>query len=104
MAKKFGKFLLLSAAVGAIAAGAYYYMHNNKDESSKDDEDFDDFDEFSEDLDNAADNSSGERSYVSLNLDETKAESESPAATPESASKDVETVEEFFDDDDSLDA
>ena len=28
--KKFGKVLLFSAAVGAVAAGAYYYLQNNK--------------------------------------------------------------------------
>lgn len=30
MAKKFGKFLLFTAAVGTAAAAAYYYMQQKK--------------------------------------------------------------------------
>ncbi|MEG1848487.1 MAG: YtxH domain-containing protein [Lachnospiraceae bacterium] len=81
MAKKFGKFLVFTAAVGAVAAGAYYYMQNKKDEISEDEDDFDDFDD---DLDDTTPDSSQERSYVSLNLDDNK-----PS----------DHVEEFFDDD-----
>ena len=46
MAKKFGKFLFVTAAVAA-AAGAYYYYFQEKERLNKfmeeDDEDFDDF-------------------------------------------------------------
>lgn len=105
MAKKFGKFLMFTAAVGAVAAGAYYYMQNKNKNDFEDDDDFDDFDDFSEDLDNdeaSNDNSKKERSYVSLNLDDAKpAEEKIPeAATPEN----IEKVEEFFDEDDDSDS
>ena len=65
MAKKFGKFLLFSAAVGAVAGSAYYYFQH-KDSVRKDiplDTD-DDYDDFSEDLDEECD-----RNYVDLDLD-----------------------------------
>ena len=49
MAKKFGKFLMFSAAVAA-AAGAYYYFKKS-DEDRFDDDDFDnDFEEEEKDL------------------------------------------------------
>ncbi len=62
MAKKFGKFLMVTAAVGAAAAGVWYCLRG-KDNSSKAllDED-DDFDDFSEDLDEDTE----ERGYVTL--------------------------------------
>ena len=46
MAKKFGKFLMVTAAMGAVAAGAYYYLQE-KGKTVKqvldEDDDFDDF-------------------------------------------------------------
>lgn len=119
MAKnKFGKFLLFSAAVGAVAAGAYYYLQNKNGVSNNDFDDDDDFDDFSEDLDNDnSDNSNtAERSYVSLDFDNN---TETPAENPsdETASSETDTakealsnlekaaesakaeVEEFFDED-----
>ena len=45
MAKKFGKFLLFTAAVGTAAAAAYYYMQQKDSqlkESSEADDDYDD--------------------------------------------------------------
>ncbi len=62
MAKKFGKFLMVTAAMGAVAAGAYYYLQE-KGKTVKQllDED-DDFDDFSEDLDEEME----ERGYVTL--------------------------------------
>lgn len=106
MAKKFGKFLLFTAAVGSAAAAVYYYIQKkNTDGTSPDDEDYDDF---SEDLDEDAEETrnyvpltpdsddSGEKkeddSFVPLeqvaqNVDEAEAEENSKAA-PE--------VEEFF--------
>lgn len=62
MAKKFGKFLVAVTAIGAAAAGAYYYLQG-KDRAVRPaaDED-DDFDDFSEDLDEEE----AERGYVTL--------------------------------------
>ena len=103
MAKKFGKFLLLTAAVGTAAAAAYYYMQ--KKDPVIDIPDDEDYDDFSEDFD---DNTESSRNYVALNTD---AKTESPAEeetekkdtfTPltEQVRKTEETVEEFFDEED----
>lgn len=74
MAKKFGKFLLLSALTGAAAYGAYSYLQKKGQPltSVPEDEADDDFDDFSEDLDEDL-NSGKSRSYVSLNLDKAEA-------------------------------
>lgn len=103
MAKKFGKFLLFTAAVGAVAAGAYLYMQRKNNHDIDDTDDFDDFDDFSEDPEENGGASSKERSYVSLNLEERpdaspEAETQEANASP---GKTMEKVEEFFDDDDS---
>lgn len=74
MSKKLNKFLFLSAAAGAVAYGAYYYLQK-KDQTStpvKDEDTDDDFDDFSEDLDEDLPPTK-ERSYVSLNLDKAEA-------------------------------
>ncbi len=102
MAKKFGKFLLLTAAVGTAAAAAYYYMQ--KKDAATDIPEDDDYDDFSEDLD---ENTESSRNYVALNPD-TKAEALGEDAdkkdtfTPlsEQINKTEETVEKFFDEDD----
>lgn len=115
MAKKFGKFLLVSAAIGAVAAGAYYYLQNKNMVPDNDFDDDDDFDDFSEDLDNENSDSS-ERSYVSLDFDttgtsdeDTSSETNSSEDTTakealsnlEKAAESAKTeVEEFFDEDD----
>ena len=118
--KKFGKFLLFSAAIGAVAAGAYYYLQN-KDAVSNDELDDDvDFDDFSEDLDSES-SDSAERSYVSLVFDTTETSTEEPSTEEtsaeetsseddtakealsnlEKAAESAKTeVEEFFDEDD----
>ncbi len=125
MAKKFGKFLLTTATLGALAAGAYYFF--SKKEAGMDDE-------FDEDLDDdeTSGKSEADRKYVDLDLGkaadaaaekvEEKAESFKEgleAAKAEATDKIVGAaneaakaaegaatkVEEFFDDDDnSLDA
>lgn len=71
MAKKFGKLFLFSAAVGAVAGSAYYYLQHRDSIVKNDDpaDDDDDFDDFSEDLDEES-----ERSYVDLDFDAKKAE------------------------------
>lgn len=112
MAKKFGKFLLFTAAVGAAGAAAYYYMQK-KDSALHADESDEDYDDFSDALGDA-DTSS--RTYVSLNQDNAAKEEkeEKPAAeddfTPlkeqvaqaaeNAKDKAEETVEEFFDEED----
>ena len=48
MAKKFGRFLMVTAALGAVAAGVYYCLQNK--DSSVDDDFDDDDDDKNEDL------------------------------------------------------
>ena len=107
MAKKFGRLLMVTAALGAVAGGVYYYLKGRDalmDDDFDDDEDFDNFDD---DLD---DNET-DRNYVDLDLGKTE-ESGAAAEFKEGiqAAKAVATdkvvgsvkkVEEFFDDDDS---
>ena len=71
MAKKLGKLFLFSAAVGAVAGSAYYYLQHRNSivKSDVPSEEDDDFDDFSEDLDEEP-----ERSYVDLDFDAKKAE------------------------------
>lgn len=96
MAKKFGKFLLFTAAAGAVAAGAYYYFQNKEKSSLEDLDDLDDLDDFSEeDLDADIDKTE-ERSYVSLSPEKVVEEMDK---VTEAAENSVEKVEEFFDDD-----
>lgn len=65
MAKKFGKFLLLTAAVSTAAAAAYYYFQKKETFSEmNNDEDYDDFSETPD-----KDTTSGPRTYVSLQRD-----------------------------------
>lgn len=99
--KKLFKFIAGTAAIGAVAAGIYYFM---KKQTSDDAEDFfsDDFEDEDFDLDD--DLGPVDREYVSLNPEaktpvdaEEKAEApadavedakpETPAETPETTSK-----------------
>lgn len=109
MAKKFGKVLMMTAALGAVAGGIYYYL-KGQDALMDDDFDDDDFDNFDDDLDEA----DTDRNYVDLDLnkaeDSAKEELKEDfkegiqAAKAEAADKvvgSVKKVEEFFDDDDS---
>ncbi len=120
MAKKFGKLLLVTAALSAVAGGAYYYLKGRDslmDDEFLDDEDFDNFDE---DLNE----SDSDRNYVDLDLgkaeendskeelkelkEEVKEEFQEgiQAAKAEATDKIVgseKKVEEFFDDDDEED-
>lgn len=75
MAKKFGKFLLTTAAIGAMAAGIYYYLQD-KESLTDEDPDDDDFDNFDEDLDEESADRADDRNYVDLGLDKAKAETE----------------------------
>ncbi|MDE7282075.1 MAG: hypothetical protein K2N85_00565, partial [Lachnospiraceae bacterium] len=70
MAKKFGKFVMTTAAIGALVAGACYYL---KKKDSLDDDYFDeedDYDDFDEDLDEEGTDkkSEADRKYVDLDL------------------------------------
>ena len=51
MAKKFGKFMLMSSIGAAVGAGIYYYMKGKKEVAPEDNFDADDFDDFDDDLD-----------------------------------------------------
>ena len=98
MAKKFGKILLFTAAIGTAAAAAYYYMQ--KKDSVVDVPEDDDYDDFSEDLDSDTESS---RNYVSLNT-ETKPEgnkspdeenvSEEEKVSEEEISSEAESISE----------
>ena len=112
MSKKnsFGKFVLFTAAVGAAAAGAYYYLTKREDELADDfgDEDFDDFDDF-EDDEAASDSRMSSRKYVDITEGKTadkKEDAADTAAADTSGDVDEEEEEEdtpdkseeFFDD------
>ena len=126
MAKKFGKFLMVTAALGAVAAGVYYYLQGKDrfvDDDFDDDDDFDNFDDDLEDDEAAKDS---DRNYVDLDLEKAeefkeglnavKAEAtdkvvgvaeDAAEKLKEAADKIEVNVEEFFDDDDgdsSMDA
>ena len=92
MAKKFGKFLLLTAAIGSAVGAAYYYLQ--KKDSADDDFD-DDFDDFSEDSESEA-----SRNYVSLKSEEDGSFTPLAEQVEKVSEKAEETVEEFFDEDD----
>lgn len=104
MAKKFGKVLFLTAALGAVAGGAYYYL---KSRDAFMDDDFDDDDNFDEDLDEG----DPDRNYVNLDLNKAEESLKEEvkdvfkegiqAAKAETTDKVVggaKKVEEFFDD------
>lgn len=120
MAKKFGKVLMVTAALGAVAAGVYYYLQGKDDFVDDNFDDDDDFDNFDDDLDEDETAKEADRNYVDLDLEKAddfkeglnaaKAEATDKIVgeTKEVADKVKETaekvevkVEEFFDDDDS---
>lgn len=104
MAKKVRNLLLLGAAIGAAAAGTYYYLQK-KDQEFLDDEDDDaeDFDGFEDDEDfsDLSDASTG-RNYVPLHFDATAVDHTEEDVAPEKevTLEDMNSVEEFFDDED----
>lgn len=80
MAKKFGKFLLFTAAVGTAAAAAYYYMQQKDSQLKESSDADDDYDDFHEDLDKSTEFS---RNYVPLNTPvQTSAPKEETAQSP----------------------
>lgn len=120
MAKKFGKFLMVTAALGAVAAGVYYYLHGKDNFVDDNFDDDDDFDNFNDDLDDEGTAQDADRNYVDLDLEKAdefkeglnaaKAEAtdrivgaaqETAEKVKEAADKAEVKVEEFFDDEDS---
>jgi len=115
MAKKFGKFVLFTAAAAAAGAGVYYYLKNKEALASDFDEEDEDYDDFSDDLEDETN-----RSYVALSHDgaasedaavaEADAEEVTEEAPFEKLSSIVsdaaetaeEKVEEFFDEEDEV--
>ena len=114
MAKKVGKFLLFTAALGAVGAACYYYMQKKDAELLADlDEDFDDFSEDEEDA--------PARNYVPLTIEEPAGQApadevpadevpeeattftpltETISVTPD-ADEQIESSEDFFDDEEN---
>ncbi len=86
MAGKFNKFLAFTAAAGAIAAGVYYYLQN------KNANQYDDFDDFSDDLEEDASESDTHRSYVDLNLEKSSEIHADAETAAEEAGSDTEEV------------
>lgn len=98
---------MVTAALGAVAGGVYYYLKGRDalmDDDFDDDEDFDNFDDDLED-------SETDRNYVDLDLGKTEESGEAAefkegiqaakAVTADKVVGSVKKVEEFFDDDDS---
>lgn len=110
MAKKFGRLLMVTAALSAVAGGVFYYLKSRDALMDDDFDDDDDFDNFDDDLDE----SEKDRNYVDLDLNKTEDSAKEElkedfkegieAVKAEAADKvvgSVKKVEEFFDDDDS---
>lgn len=68
MAKKFGKFIMTTAALGALAAGAYYFLQRRDEQADSGIDEDDDFDDFDEDLDAGTADEESDRKYVDLDL------------------------------------
>ncbi|MBQ8189659.1 MAG: hypothetical protein IJZ44_07765 [Lachnospiraceae bacterium] len=100
MAKKVRNLILLGAAIGAAAAGTYYYLKKkDNDFYDEEDEEEEDFDAFEEDDDlNAVTGKVAERNYVPLSFDAASETDETP--TKDVTLDDMESVEEFFDEED----
>ncbi len=96
MSKKngFGKFIVFCAAVGAAAAGAYYYL-SKRDEAIADDfddDDYEDFEDFEDDEEyNTTEFKFGNRKYVDISPADDSALDDEPEKTAEKS-------EEFFND------
>ena len=120
MAKKFGRFLMVTAALGAVAAGVYYCLQNKDGFVDDNFDDDDDFDNFDDDLDDEETAQDADRNYVDLDLEKAedfkeglnaaKAEAtdkivgaakEAADTVKEAVDKAEVKVEEFFDDEDS---
>lgn len=95
----FGKFILFCAAVGAAAAGVYYYLTKREAEiaESFDDDDFEEFDDFEdEDFTGSTESRFGSRKYVDIS----SKENDEPLDSNEPTDNGTTSSEEFFDDED----
>lgn len=101
MAKKIRNLLLLGAAVGAAAAGTYYYLQKRDTSYFDEDDDAEDFDVFEDDdLASASENKS-HRNYVPLHFDASADDTSTETAAEKNVTlDDMDSVEEFFDDED----
>ncbi len=103
MSKKngFGKFILFCAAVGAIAAGVYYYLTKRDKEIADafDDDDYDDFEDFEDDEESTTEIKFGNRKYVDIKSnDEDEAPKAEPSKSDSTEEEKPEKSEEFFND------
>ncbi|MBO4911292.1 MAG: hypothetical protein J5504_01085 [Butyrivibrio sp.] len=96
----FGKFILFCTAVGAAAAGVYYYLSKRDAEiaDSFDDDDFEEFEDFDEDLEETNESRFGSRKYVDIKTAEEKTAQTTSAteSTGTTESTDSATPDEFF--------
>ena len=96
----FGKFILFCTAVGAAAAGVYYYLSKRDAEiaDSFDDDDFEEFEDFDEDLEETNESRFGSRKYVDIKTAEEKTAQTTSAteSTDTTESTDSATPDEFF--------
>ena len=96
----FGKFILFCMAVGAAAAGAYYYLTKREAEIADSfDDDFDDYEDFEDDLDEDREIKTSSRKYVDIKTSEPSSESKEDVDEDEEEEK-PSSSEEFFDDED----
>ena len=75
MAKKFGKFMLMSSIAAAAGAGVYHYLKGKKAPVPEDNFDADDFEDFDDDLDEDLDETpakSHPHMSVSIDIDAAK--------------------------------
>jgi len=102
----FGKFILFCTAIGAAAAGAYYYLTKREAEIADSfDDDFDDYEDFEDDLEDEKEIKPTSRKYVDIKTSDSDSSAESTdyAQTEESTEDSKEepsSTEEFFDDED----
>ena len=83
MAKKFGRLLMVTAALGAVAGGVYYYL---KGRDTLMDDDFDD-----DDFDDVFGDEEDDRDYVTLDLGDEEDVEEEQKEEPEEDSELEET-------------
>ena len=98
----FGKFVLFCAAVGAAAAGAYYYLSKRDERIAEgfDEDDFDDFDDFEDDdFEASQEVKFGSRKYVDIKTGDDSAPQETATKEPATEKEaEPDKSEEFFDD------
>ncbi len=109
MAKKFGKFLLVTAAVCTAAAAIHHYMQKKDAASTEsEDEDYDDFSVDSHNYVSLTPDAGADQKETSGNESASKEEGFTPLKdavenATEKAEDAIENVEEFFDEEDGSD-